>query len=53
MKWRPQSGVHRNTIWNMERGDSLPDAFELQLLAKEYNTTPGPLARRRGNRAPG
>jgi phage repressor protein C with HTH and peptisase S24 domain len=36
-------GVHRNTIWNMERGDSLPDAFELELLAKEYNTTPARL----------
>lgn len=36
-------GVHRNTIWNMERGDSLPDAFELQLLAREYNTTPASL----------
>lgn len=33
-------GVHRNTIWNIERGDSLPDAFELELLAKAYNTTP-------------
>lgn len=33
-------GVHRNTIWNMERGDSLPDAFELEVLAREYNTTP-------------
>ncbi len=33
-------GVHRNTIWNIERGDSLPDAFELEVLAKEYNTTP-------------
>ena len=36
-------GVHRNTIWNMERGDSLPDAFELEVLAKEYNTTPAGL----------
>lgn len=33
-------GVHRNTIWNIERGDSLPDAFELEVLAREYNTTP-------------
>lgn len=33
-------GVHRNTIWNVERGDSLPDAFELEVLAREYNTTP-------------
>lgn len=33
-------GVHRNTIWNVERGDSLPDAFELELLAREYDTTP-------------
>lgn len=29
-----QVGVHRNTIWNIERGDSLPDAFELELLAR-------------------
>lgn len=36
-------GVHRNTIWNVERGDSLPDAFELEVLAKEYNTTPAHL----------
>ena len=36
-------GVHRNTIWNMERGDSLPDAVELEVLAKEYNTTPAGL----------
>lgn len=33
-------GVHRNTIWNIERGDSLPDAFELDLLARLYGTTP-------------
>lgn len=33
-------GVHRNTIWNIERGDSLPDAFELEILAREYQTTP-------------
>jgi phage repressor protein C with HTH and peptisase S24 domain len=33
-------GVHRNTIWNIERGDSLPDAFELELLARLYKTTP-------------
>jgi phage repressor protein C with HTH and peptisase S24 domain len=32
-------GVHRNTLWNIERGDSLPDAFMLELLAKEYETT--------------
>lgn len=32
-------GVHRNTLWNIERGDSLPDAFMLNLLAKEYDTT--------------
>ncbi|WP_431095346.1 XRE family transcriptional regulator [Polaromonas aquatica] len=33
-------GVHRNTIWNIERGDSLPDAFELEVLAREYHLTP-------------
>ena len=33
-------GVHRNTIWNIERGDSLPDAFELEVLAREYDITP-------------
>lgn len=32
-------GVHRNTIWNIERGESLPDAFELEVLATEYATT--------------
>lgn len=32
-------GVHRNTIWNIERGDSLPDAFELDVLAGVYKTT--------------
>lgn len=36
-------GVHRNTIWNIERGDSLPDAFELELLARVYGTTPAVL----------
>lgn len=33
-------GVHRNTIWNIERGDSLPDAFDLETIAKAYKTTP-------------
>jgi len=32
-------GVHRNTIWNIERGDSLPDAFELERLATLYKTS--------------
>lgn len=32
-------GVHRNTIWNIERGDSLPDAFELDVIARVYKTT--------------
>jgi transcriptional regulator with XRE-family HTH domain len=36
-------GVHRNTIWNIERGDSLPDAFELEVLAREYRLTPAQL----------
>jgi DNA-binding XRE family transcriptional regulator len=27
-------GVHRNTIWNIERGETLPDAFELLLMAQ-------------------
>jgi transcriptional regulator with XRE-family HTH domain len=36
-------GVHRNTIWNIERGESLPDAFELELLAGVYRTTAGAL----------
>lgn len=34
-----QMGVHRNTVWNIERGDSLPDAFDLEVMAKLYNTT--------------
>ena len=33
-------GVHRNTIWNIERGQTLPDAFELEVIAKAYKTTP-------------
>lgn len=33
-------GVHRNTIWNIERGDSLPDAFEVELLARLYGVAP-------------
>lgn len=32
-------GVHRNTLWNIERGDSLPDAMELDELARLYTTT--------------
>lgn len=32
-------GVHRNTIWSIERGDTLPDAFLLEVLAREYGTT--------------
>jgi phage repressor protein C with HTH and peptisase S24 domain/ribosome-binding protein aMBF1 (putative translation factor) len=32
-------GVHRNTIWNIERGDSLPDAFDLEVMASIYGTT--------------
>jgi phage repressor protein C with HTH and peptisase S24 domain len=30
-------GVHRNTIWNIERGETLPDAFDLLLMAQTYN----------------
>lgn len=33
-------GVHRNTIWNIERGETLPDVFELQLLARVYGVAP-------------
>ncbi|MFM9902157.1 MAG: XRE family transcriptional regulator [Polaromonas sp.] len=36
-------GVHRNTIWNIERGESLPDAFELEVMSAAYNTTPARL----------
>lgn len=32
-------GVHRNTVWNIERGDSLPDAFDLEVMARIYQTT--------------
>lgn len=32
-------GVHRNTVWNIERGDSLPDAFDLDVMARIYMTT--------------
>lgn len=34
-----QLGVHRNTLWNIERGETLPDAFELTRLAEIYRTT--------------
>jgi transcriptional regulator with XRE-family HTH domain len=37
-------GVHRNTIWNIERGETLPDVFELQLMAKVYGVAPESLA---------
>ncbi|MEO7886138.1 MAG: S24 family peptidase [Polaromonas sp.] len=43
-------GVHRNTIWNIERGDSLPDAFELEVLAREYQLTPAQLLGREPRR---
>lgn len=36
-------GVHRNTVWNIERGDSLPDAFDLEVMARIYQTTTGHL----------
>lgn len=29
-------GVHRNTLSNIERGGSLPDAFDLDLMARVY-----------------
>lgn len=32
-------GVHRNTVWNIERGDSLPDAYDLDVMASIYATT--------------
>lgn len=36
-------GVHRNTVGNIERGDSLPDAFDLEVMARIYQTTTGQL----------
>lgn len=45
-------GVHRNTIWNIERGESLPDAFELEVIAKAYKTTPGKLLEGERSKAP-
>jgi transcriptional regulator with XRE-family HTH domain len=27
-------GVHRNTIWHWERGDSIPNAYKLDLLKR-------------------
>ncbi|HET7159042.1 MAG TPA: LexA family transcriptional regulator [Burkholderiales bacterium] len=36
-------GVHRNTISNFETGLSLPDAYDLERLAKLYGTTSGAL----------
>lgn len=32
-------GVHRNTIYNIERGVALPDAFELEVIAQLYGTS--------------
>lgn len=32
-------GLHRNTIYNIERGSALPDPFELEIIAKLYGTT--------------
>lgn len=32
-------GVHRNTLWNIERGDTLPNAFDLELMARVYKTS--------------
>lgn len=32
-------GVHRNTVWNIERGESLPDAYEVVRLAQIFRTT--------------
>lgn len=32
-------GVHRNTLWSLERGDTLPDAFDLEIMARAYKTT--------------
>lgn len=32
-------GLHRNTVGNIERGDSLPDVFDLELMARLYLTT--------------
>lgn len=43
-------GVHRNTIWNIERGDTLPDAFELRLMATVYGVAVDSLV---GDRAGG
>lgn len=36
-------GVHRNTIWNIEGGKSLPDAYELLQLAELFHTSVGAL----------
>lgn len=32
-------GLHRNTIYNIERGVALPDTFELEVIAQLYGTT--------------
>lgn len=45
-------GVHRNTIWNIERGQSLPDAFELEVIAKAYKTTLAKLLEGVSDKAP-
>lgn len=44
-------GVHRNTIWNIERGEALPDVFQLHLMAKFYGVTPESLVGDAGSSA--
>lgn len=36
-------GLHRNTIYNIERGVALPDTFELEVIAQLYGTSPARL----------
>lgn len=46
-------GMHRNTVWNIERGDSLPDILVLEMLARIYQTTPTQLLSSAGSRSAG
>jgi transcriptional regulator with XRE-family HTH domain len=48
-----QVGVHRNTLWNIERGDTLPNAFDLELMARVYKTSSSTLLNGKAAAPPG
>lgn len=45
-------GVHRNTLWNIERGDTLPNAFDLEVMARYYKTSSTTLLTGKATAAP-